>query len=450
MNEVTGTTSDLPDRRRTGLSPGLPPEVSVAPAWTGPRVWILMWRKMGSVQSSSGGAGQPVWTRALIGWHIVFWVLLGMTLALSFLGHLGALRQTVFAGTVVVLGAAYQFIGMPAIRSRRALPSYAYRLVLIASLVVLIGIYPQSVFLMFIGSAQIWLLCEDVREGIGLSLLLVVGVGTAQLWSAGWGWTAFWEILPWMLVSLVVSLLFGIWIEKVITQSQQRAELIEQLEAARDELAEAHHSAGVMAERERMAREIHDTLAQGMTSIVMLAQTAAVELQRGADASARLAAIEDTARENLAEARALVAAFTPVALSEATLTEVLRRQAERFAAETGVDVQVSLDLPDDEVAALPQAQQVVLLRSAQEALANVRKHARATQVLITLGLSDDGVWIEIRDDGSGFTPGAESAGFGLNAMRGRVEESGGSVQVESAPGRGTRVQVLIPAVQEDA
>jgi signal transduction histidine kinase len=441
MNQLTGTTSSLPERRRTELSP----------AWTGPRVWILLWRKMGSVQSSRGGAGQPVWTRTLIGWHIVFWVLLGMTLALSFLGDLGAARQALFAGTVVVLGAAYQFIGLYAMRSRRTLPSYAYRLVLIACLTVLIGVYPQSVFLMFIASAQIWLLCEDIREGVGLSLLLVLGVGTAQLWSAGWGWTAFWDILPWMLVSLVVSLLFGIWIEKVITQSQQRAELIEQLESARDELAEAHHSAGVMAERERMAREIHDTLAQGMTSIVMLAQAASAELsQGGADgASARLAAIEDTARENLAEARALVAAFTPVALSEATLTEVLRRQAERFAAETGVDVQVSLDLPDDEVAALPQAQQVVLLRSAQEALANVRKHAAATQVLITLGLSDGRVWIEIRDDGSGFTPGSVSGGFGLNAMRGRVEESGGTVEVESTPGRGTRVQVLIPAVQED-
>ncbi|WP_209699046.1 sensor histidine kinase [Kribbella aluminosa] len=404
---------------------------------------------MGSVQNSRGGAGQPVWTRALVGWHIVFWVLLGMTLALSFLGHLGAVRQSVYVGTVVVLAAAYQFIGLPAIRSRRAFPSYTYRLLLIASLITLIGIYPQSVFLMFIASAQIWLLCEDLREGIGLSLLLVLGVGAAQLWSAGWGWSAFWQILPWMLVSLVVSLLFGIWIEKVITQSQQRAELIEQLESARDELAEAHHSAGVMAERERMAREIHDTLAQGMTSIVMLAQAGAAELSQGGDPAGRLAAIEQTARENLAEARALVAAFTPVALSEATLTEVLRRQAERFAAETGVDVQVSLDLPDDEVAALPQAQQVVLLRSAQEALANVRKHAAATQVLITLGLSSNRVWIEIRDDGSGFSPGVASGGFGLNAMRGRVEESGGTVQIESTPGHGTRVQVLIPAVQED-
>ncbi|HZX07490.1 MAG TPA: sensor histidine kinase [Kribbella sp.] len=401
------------------------------------------------MQNSRGGAGQPVWTRTLAGWHIVFWVLLGMTLALSFLGHLGTVRQSAYVGTVLVLAAAYQFIGLPAIRSRRALPSYTYRLLLIACLAVLIGIYPQSVFLMFIASAQIWLLCEDLREGIALSVLLVLGVGAAQLWSAGWGWSAFWQILPWMLVSLVVSLLFGIWIEKVITQSQQRAELIEQLESARDELADAHHSAGVMAERERMAREIHDTLAQGMTSIVMLAQAAAAELSQGGDPAGRLAAIEDTARENLAEARALVAAFTPVALSEATLAEVLRRQAERFAAETGVDVQVSLDLPDDEVAALPQAQQVVLLRSAQEALANVRKHAAATQVLITLGLSDSGVWIEIRDDGSGFSPGVASAGFGLNAMRGRVEESGGTVQIDSAPGHGTRVQVLIPAVQED-
>jgi signal transduction histidine kinase len=390
---------------------------------------------------------EPIWMRTLIGWHIVFWVLLVMTLVVSLLADFSPGRRIVFLSAIVVLGAVYQFVGLPAISSRRLLPSYAYRILLIGCLMVLVALYPQSVFLMFIASAQMWLLSERVREGATFSLLLVIGVGAAQLWNAGWGWDAFWAILPWMAVSLVVTLLFGIWIERVITQSQQRAELIEELQSARDELAEAHHTAGVMAERERMAREIHDTLAQGMTSIVMLAQTAAVELQRGDTdgAAARLAAIEDSARENLAEARALVAAFTPVALSEATLTEVLRRQAERFAAETGVDVQVSLDLPDEEVAALPQGQQVVLLRSAQEALANVRKHAAATQVLITLGLSDDGVWIEIRDDGTGFTPSTADAGYGLAAMRGRVEESGGSVQVESAPGRGTRVQVLIPA-----
>ncbi|WP_233712446.1 sensor histidine kinase [Kribbella turkmenica] len=393
---------------------------------------------------------EPIWIRSLIGWHIVFWVLLAVTVATSFTEEMSSDRRIAYTGVIVVLAAAYQFVGMPAITSRRRVPSYTYRIILIGCLMVLVALYPQSVFLLFITSGHMWLLSERVREGAAFSVLLVIAVGSGQLWNAGWGWDAFWSTLPWMAVSLVVSLLFGIWIERVITQSEQRAELIEQLQSARHELAEAHHTAGVMAERERMAREIHDTLAQGMTSIVMLAQTAAVELQRGGTdgAAARLAAIEDTARENLAEARALVAAFTPVALSGATLTEVLRRQAERFAAETGVDVQVSLDLPDEEVTALPQGQQVVLLRSAQEALANVRKHAGATQVQIRLGLSDDGVWIEISDDGSGFTPGASDAGFGLAAMRGRVEESGGSVQVESSPGRGTRVQVLIPA--EDA
>ncbi|HEY0473209.1 MAG TPA: sensor histidine kinase [Kribbella sp.] len=396
---------------------------------------------------------QPVWVRTLIGWHVVFYGLLGVTAVASLTFELSARRRIVFLVLLAVLGLAYEFIAKPAMTSGRRLPAHIYRLLMIVCVAGAVAIYPQAVFLLFIVSPQIWLLSRRTRDAVPLSLLLLFAVGTAQLWSAGWTTRAFWDILPWMLISLAVSLLLGIWIDKVINQSQQRAELIEELEAARDELAEAHHTAGVMAERERMAREIHDTLAQGMASIVMLAQTAAVELSRGSaePVGARLAAIEDTARENLAEARALVAAFTPVALSGATLTEVLRRQAERFAAETGVDVQVSLDLPDDEVAALPQGQQVVLLRAAQESLANVRKHAGATSVLIRLGMSADGVGIEIRDDGTGFEPEAPATGFGLAAMRGRVEESGGTVQVESAPGQGTRVQVLIPATgQEDS
>lgn len=411
------------------------------------------WSKIVAMEPTSDKIDQPVWIRTLVAWHIVFWVLLGVTAIASLVSDLSNRDQLIYLGLLATLGLSYEFVAKPAMRSRRLLPSYLYRVLMIGCVAGAVAIYPQSVFILFIVSPQIWLLSNRVRDAIFFSFLVLATVGAAQLWSAGWTLDAFWEILPWMLISLVVSILLGIWIEKVITQSQQRAELIEELEAARDELADAHHTAGVMAERERMAREIHDTLAQGMTSIVMLAQTAAVELSRGATdpAAARLAAIEDTARENLAEARALVAAFTPVALSGATLTEVLRRQAERFTAETGVDVQVSLDMPDDEVAALPQGQQVVLLRAAQESLANVRKHAGATRVRITLGMSADGVAIEISDDGSGFEPLAPASGYGLAAMRGRVEESGGTVQVDSAPGRGTRVQVLIPATgQEDS
>ncbi|MFI5730969.1 sensor histidine kinase [Kribbella sp. NPDC051587] len=425
--------------------PGTAP--ATAERRTGPasRTWVLVWRKMVAMEATGTRADRVIGDRTLLGWNIVFWVVLAMSLAVSFTEPLTTPQRGIAIGAAVLLGLTYLFVGMPAIQSRRWVPSVVFRVVLVLCLMVLVGLSPASVFLMFIASAQVWLLARDLRDGIGFSLALVIGCGTAQLWGAGWGWRAFWTILPWMVVSLIVSLLFGIWIERVIAQSQQRAHLIEELHAARDELAEAHHSAGVMAERERMAREIHDTLAQGMTSIVMLSQTGAAELARGGDGvAARFAQIEATARENLAEARALVAAFTPVALSEATLTEVLRRQGERFAAETGLDVRVLLDLDESEVVALPQSQQVVLLRAAQEALANVRKHARATSVLITLGLSAGRVSIEIRDDGSGFSVTEPSAGFGLAAMRGRVEESGGSVQVESTPGGGTVVQVLIP------
>jgi signal transduction histidine kinase len=394
---------------------------------------------------------RPVWASTVAFWHVIFYAVLVMTLVTSLFDNLTAARQVIFVALLIAAALGHWFIGQPAATSRRRRPANVYRLLLIACCGGAVALHPQSIFLLFVVCPQIWLLTERALEGILFSVLLLTVVGAGELYAAGWTWDAFWENLPWLLVSLGCTLLLGVWIEQVIKQSEQRGELIAQLESTRDELAEAHHAAGAMAERERMAREIHDTLAQGMTSIVMLAQAAQVELQRGGadQAGVKLASIEDTARENLAEARALVAAFTPVALSGATLTEVLRRQAERFAAETGVDVQVSLDLPDEELAALPQGQQVVVLRAAQESLANVRKHAGATQVRITLGIAPDGICIEIRDDGLGFEPQAPASGFGLAAMRGRVEESGGTVQVDSAPGRGTRVQVLIPATGQE-
>lgn len=393
---------------------------------------------------------QDVWVKSMSAWHIVFWALLTTTMVLSFLTDLSTDRRIAFIAALLAMAVAHYFIGQPASISRRPVPSHVYRILLIALITFTVLIYPQSVFLLFIISPQIWLLSEKTGEGIAYSVVLLITVGTAQIGARGFSWQGFRETVPWLTISLVASIMLGLWIERVINQSEQRAELILELETTRDKLAEAHHTAGVMAERERMAREIHDTLAQGMTSIVMLSQAAQGELRRGdtEPANSRLAAIEDTARENLAEARALVAAFTPVALSGANLTEALQRLAGRFAAETGVDVQVELDLADDQIAGLPQGQQVVLLRAAQESLANVRKHAGATQVRITLGISAEGVRIEIRDDGLGFVLEEPAPGFGLAAMRGRVEESGGTVQVDSTPGQGTRVEVLIPVSEE--
>ena len=129
---------------------------------------------------------------------------------------------------------------------------------------------------------------------------------------------------------------------------RQRAALIRELESTRAELAELHHAAGqVRAERERLAREVHDTLAQGYTSIVVLAQTAAAPAARRPVAAAeRVAVIEEVARENLAEARAMVAAFAPVALDSATLVEALRRLSERFGRETGLATRVDVSALD--------------------------------------------------------------------------------------------------------
>lgn len=248
---------------------------------------------------------------------------------------------------------------------------------------------------------------------------------------------------------MVLSLAMGLWVSRVTDRSRQRAVLIGQLEATRAELADAHHQQGMVAERERLAREVHDTLAQGYTSIVVLAQAAAAALAGNPSAAAeRLALIEEVARENLAEARAMVAAFSPVALDSSTLVEALQRLADRFGRETGIATRLDTAALADTEAGLSRAEEIVLLRGAQEALANVRRHASASAVVLRIGRVGSGesaqVSVHVEDDGVGFDP-AETAGVGLAGLRDRAAEVGGAVDVVSQPGRGTRVTVRVPA-----
>jgi signal transduction histidine kinase len=234
----------------------------------------------------------------------------------------------------------------------------------------------------------------------------------------------------------------------VLEQSSQRARLIHELETTRAELAEAHHQQGMVAERERLAREVHDTLAQGYTSIVVLAQAASAALpDTPAVAGERLGVIEEVARENLAEARAMVAAFSPMALDSATLVEALHRLAERFGRETGLATRVDVAALDDADLGLSRTEEIVLLRGAQEALANVRRHASASAVVLRVSRVGSGaasqVSVHVEDDGIGFDP-ESSAGVGLAGLRDRAEEVGGAVDVASVPGQGTRVTVRVP------
>lgn len=221
----------------------------------------------------------------------------------------------------------------------------------------------------------------------------------------------------------------------MIRQSTERANLIAELEESRAEVARLSHEAGVTAERTRLAGEIHDTLAQGFTSIITLIQASDPELR-----DERLALAVRTARENLAESRAIVAALSPSAL-DAGLTDAVRRQTARFTEETGLAASFrTTGEPRD----LATPIEVVLLRATQEALTNVRRHARANEAAVLLAYSPSSVRVVVRDDGCGFDT-TTNGGFGLPGMRQRAEQVGGTLTVRSDPDTGTTIELEVPA-----
>ncbi|MFC4113080.1 sensor histidine kinase [Nonomuraea zeae] len=243
-----------------------------------------------------------------------------------------------------------------------------------------------------------------------------------------------------IVLGLSASSLLGVFIGRLGRQNTERARLIEELDRTREELAEVSKEAGRLAERERLAGDIHDTLAQGFAGIIMLLQAAGPWTGDGRDRHVTRAM--QTARENLAETRALIAALAPPALDGASLEEALMRLAKGF--ELPVEVAVR-DPGTSAPVEVPIDVQEVLVRAAQEGLANVRKHARASSVRLTLDhVRGAAVRLTIRDDGCGFAPETSTGGYGLRAMRSRVTRVGGTVSVTGGPGEGTTVTVEVP------
>jgi signal transduction histidine kinase len=209
------------------------------------------------------------------------------------------------------------------------------------------------------------------------------------------------------------------------------------------------HEAGILDERQRMAREIHDTLAQGLTGIVTQLQAAERATERTpADPAGwrrHVAAATQLARDSLSEARRSVDALRPEPLERSRLSEALADVAERWTALNGIPVQAQTTgtarpiRPEIEFA---------LLRAAQEALANVARHAHATRVGLTVSYMENEVALDVRDDGVGFDPATltEGGGFGLIAMRQRIADLSGTVEVESEPGGGTAISTCVPTV----
>jgi signal transduction histidine kinase len=223
-----------------------------------------------------------------------------------------------------------------------------------------------------------------------------------------------------------------------------------------EQLVTQAREAGILDERQRMAREIHDTLAQGLAGIITQLQAADLASADPGERRRHFEAATQLARDSLTEARRSVRALRPEPLERARLAGALRGVAERWSALNAIPVQVVATGTERD---LPPDTELALLRTAQEALANVAKHADATRVGLTLSYMDEEVVLDVRDDGRGFDParlarepayaGAVAApprgGFGLLAMRQRIEDVAGTLEVESEPGAGTAISACVPA-----
>ncbi len=381
------------------------------------------------------------WESGRAVWHAGYAVLVVLVAVLATaVDDLSTGRRLVVLGLLAAGAASYVLLGVRAFSC--AGPTGGGRAhIAIATAVAVTGfaVYPFFSLLFFVAYAQIWALLE-YREAVAAAAVLTVGIGVVGVLVLDVPVVV--AVLQTVL-ALGASVLFGTWIRRIIVQSGQRADVIAELERTRAELAAVSHQAGVLAERERLAREIHDTLTQGFTSVLMLVDLAESDVDADpAAARRRLAVARETARQNLAEARSLVAALTPVDLQAAPLPQAVGRLVDRFGGETGLPAAVEVA---GEPRPLPANQEVVLLRAAQEALANVRRHAGRCAVTVCLRYGAAGTELTVADDGAGFMPdGAPARGYGLAGMRRRVEEVGGTLLVRSAPAAGTTVRVTLP------
>jgi signal transduction histidine kinase len=232
-------------------------------------------------------------------------------------------------------------------------------------------------------------------------------------------------------------------------EERKREELVERLEAALHENAGLHaqlvaqaRESGAQDERQRLAGEIHDTLAQGLAGIITQLQAAERSASSQGEPEEHVARALRLARSSLTEARRSVRALAPQELARAHLPDALRTLTERWSQDEGKKAQLEVTGVREP---LSPAIEVSLFRVAQESLTNVAKHAGASRVGVTLSYTGTEVLLDVRDDGRGFAQGA-TTGFGLTSMRQRVRGVGGHVEVESAPGEGTSVSARVPAI----
>ena len=348
----------------------------------------------------------------------------------------------VAAGILAVYAfGARRFVSINEVVEPTPLVSVSLQASLIVLLAVGTAVEPNMLILQTIALPLIWMTSRSTRQSVIVTLVNSVVLGLAYaFWGGFTSDTTFTGFLT-VGLSAAFSLALGLWITRIAEWGTERQRLLAQLTATQQDLEAASREAGATAERARLARDVHDTIAQSLTSIVMLAERA-----RRDPAADTIVLIEEAARDALSEARALVVVESPATDPSGSLAQALHRLGERFQRETGVEVSVHAS-----EASTPRDIQVVLLRCAQEGLANVRKHAAARTASLTLAIAEDAV-LAVQDDGRGLSGSrSEGQGFGLAGMRDRVALVGGSLSVADAEPSGTVLTVRIPlgTIEED-
>lgn len=390
--------------------------------------------------------------------HVLFLVLFAVGLVRAVVARSSA------ADLAAVLAASAVFVGLYGAGlglERRAdacdatpatLPSQLWICALVAAWVGLLWVAVDFDWLAF---ALYFLVLHVARRPLAVALVaLVLTASVVALSATTSGAGAVIGPVMGMLVALGIAWVYA----QLRRESETRRRLVDQLVAAQDdvlaaqeELAQTQHRAGVLAERERLARDIHDTLAQGFSSILLLSRAGLAGAATDDARTRLLRQIEETAGDGLTQAREVVHALAPAELTEAPLFAALERLARRLDEHSDITATATLE---GEARPLPAALDVALLRIAQSALANVRLHSDATRTAVTLTYAPKDVTLEVIDDGVGFTEDdvarapLSGSGFGLRAMRERVEALGGRLEIESEPGQGAALVVSLPTAVE--
>lgn len=312
-----------------------------------------------------------------------------------------------------------------------------------------VAVSPEFVWVAFL----LWLLAGHLLPGVWAVVFSIAVYAVVVLAPLAHHGTVDYASVFGPLVGGVFALGISRGYLELLREAAARDRLVASLEQAQhemaalqDELALAQRESGAIAERTRLSRDIHDTVAQGLSSIRLIAH--AERARTGDEGSARaLTQLETIAGESLADVRRIVAALAPAELEHDALAQAVGRMLTRLGEETGVATELHVDTS---LPTLPTPVEVALLRTAQSALANTRLHAAASRVVVSLIDADDAVRLDVIDDGAGFDLTAWEAGqgsgssYGLRFMRARLRELGGGLDVESAPGEGTAVSAHVP------